>query len=218
MLKRGIAIAAYSGNENPSASHACCSWGSEINYRIVNLIVPLQSDGQEYKVLLNTAVLYLSLKWGRIYGFHTGFLHFLLLTLISTAFSSWAVNGSVAVKAVWAWKEGAEAARKGIRQIPLLCCQMLLIEESQWQPPWRIMPLLTPFAEGWGNKHLPAAACSAQEGACSGLTRAFGHFRSSCFLPYPDWSLTPANAAVGSIQPIHIVALQTPQKHRREQW
>lgn len=59
---------------------------SEVNYRIVNLIIPLLSDSQKCK-MLDTVVLYLSLKWSRICGLHTDF-HFMLLVLIHMAFPS----------------------------------------------------------------------------------------------------------------------------------
>lgn len=59
---------------------------SEVNYRIVNLIIPLLSDSQECK-MLDTVVLYLSLNWGRICDLHIDF-HFMLLALIHMAYHS----------------------------------------------------------------------------------------------------------------------------------
>lgn len=59
---------------------------SEVNYKIVNFIIPLLSDSQECK-MLDTVVLYSSLKWGRICGLHTDF-YFMLLVLVHMAFPS----------------------------------------------------------------------------------------------------------------------------------
>lgn len=109
---------------------------SEVNYRIVNLIIPLLSDSQECK-MLDTVVLYLSLKWGRICGLHTDF-HFMLLALIHTAFPSWAM-AQLLSRLYRLEKERLKQEHKRIKQIPVLCCQMLLTKKSQWQPQWRII-------------------------------------------------------------------------------
>lgn len=84
---RSVAQPELPGGEmkTPSVSGVLLQ-SSEVNYRIVNFIIPLLSDSQECK-MLDTVVLYLSLKWGRICGLHTDF-HFMLLALIHMAFPS----------------------------------------------------------------------------------------------------------------------------------
>lgn len=153
--------------------------------------------------MLHTVVLYLSLEWGGILGLHTD-VHFMLLTLISMAFSSWAMaqllsrlyglekKSSLVLPDASNWRKSATAATKD-HWIFLFC--PFLVPPQRAETTNTLLLLLLAFT---GRRFW------------QGLTRAFGYFRSACFPPVTRLlpSLLLTQLLVGA-EPLRITALWT---------